>query len=64
MASAVQFIAEAVAKAKFVGTSDSVSDECVLFQILQVFKINILILFVFFIDFTFINVISWWAFFN
>lgn len=38
MASAVQFIAESVSRAKFIGTSDSNNDECVLFQILQVFK--------------------------
>lgn len=43
MASAVRSIAEAVSKAKFVGTSDTASDECVLFQILQVIIIYYLL---------------------
>ena len=36
VANAVQSIADSVTKAKFVGTSDTGTDECVLFQILQV----------------------------
>uniref|UniRef100_A0A915DUN0 SEC7 domain-containing protein n=1 Tax=Ditylenchus dipsaci TaxID=166011 RepID=A0A915DUN0_9BILA len=38
VASAVQSIADSVTKAKFVGTADSGSDECVLFQILQTLR--------------------------
>jgi hypothetical protein len=38
ISNAVQSIADAVTKTKFIGAVDNEIDECVLFQILQVFR--------------------------